>query len=60
MTAHVHGQSLVSRHEADKVYAALDSATDKMVRQLKKLHDKRRRPRSAHHAAAQAGADVED
>ncbi len=61
MTAHVHGQSLVSRHEADRVYTALDTATDRMVRQLKKLHDKRRRPRGPQAAAAQeSAADVEE
>lgn len=61
MTAHVHGQSLASRYEADKVYVALDAATDRMVRQLKKLHDKRRRPRSTQMAAAdETAADDEE
>ena len=60
MTAHVHGQSLVSRYEADKVYVALDAATDRMVRQLKKLHDKRRKPRGIQVADAEAAADDEE
>lgn len=41
----VHAQKLTAVHEADKVYAAVDGVMDKMARQLKKLHGKRRRLR---------------
>lgn len=42
IVVHVHAQVLTASHEADKVYAAVDGAMDKMGRQLKRLHDKRR------------------
>ena len=41
----LHGQSLKSSDESDKLYPAIDGAIDKMIRQLKKVHDKRRKPR---------------
>jgi len=47
VVVNVHGQSLKASEEADRVYTALDGAMDKMGRQLRKLHDKRRKPRPA-------------
>ena len=41
----LHGQSLQASGPADKLYPAIDQATDRMIRQLKKIHDKRRKPR---------------
>ena len=38
----VSSQTLKSTGEADKVYIAIDSSVEKMGRQLKRLHDKRR------------------
>ena len=42
----VHAQTLKASHESDNIHASVDGAIGKMVRQLKKLHDKRRKPRS--------------
>ena len=49
MIAGVPNQTLKSSGAGDKVYPAIDAAAEKMVRQLKKLHDKRlgHRPDSA-------------
>lgn len=38
----VSSQTLKSTGEADKVYIAIDTSVEKMGRQLKRLHDKRR------------------
>jgi ribosomal subunit interface protein len=42
----LHAQVLKASHEDEKAYAAIDGAMEKMARQLKRLNDKRRRPRS--------------
>ncbi len=60
VVVHVHAQNLRSTHEADKVYLAVDGAMGKMVRQLKKLHDKRRKPRGVSHVSQMASSEVED
>lgn len=41
----VHGQTLKSSDEGQRLFPVVDGAMGKMERQLKKLHDKRRRPR---------------
>ena len=46
IVVHVHAQTLTSAHEAERLSAAVDGALQKMQRQLKKLHDKRRNHRS--------------
>ncbi len=46
VVVNLHGQTLKSSDSQGKLYPSIDAAMDKMVRQLKKLHDKRRRPRS--------------
>ncbi len=43
----VHRQTLKASDEGMKLFPAIDGAAKKMVRQLKKLHDKRRKPRRA-------------
>ncbi|MDA0748135.1 MAG: ribosome-associated translation inhibitor RaiA [bacterium] len=45
VAVHVNTQHLSATHEAEKLYPAIDGAMEKMARQLKKLHDKRRKPR---------------
>ena len=57
VVVNVHAQTLKSSGDADKVHTSVDAAIDKMVRQLKKLHDKRRKPRSTdpHEAMAALG-----
>jgi len=47
LIAKVHGQTLKSSDDGDRLFPVIDGAMDKMARQLKKLHDKRRRPRGA-------------
>ena len=41
----VHAQTLKSSQESEHLSPAFDGAIKKMIRQLKKLHDKRRKPR---------------
>ena len=43
----VQGQTLKSANSDTKLYKAVDEAIDKMIRQLQKLHDKRRSHRPA-------------
>ena len=45
VVVHVQAQNLRATHKDEKPYPAVDGAMDKMERQLKKLHDKRRKPR---------------
>ncbi len=42
----LHAQVLKASHEDEKAYTAIDGAMEKMARQLKRLNDKRRRPRA--------------
>jgi putative sigma-54 modulation protein len=42
MITRVQGQTLKSSDDDAKLYKAVDAAVDKMSRQLRKLHDKRR------------------
>ena len=57
VVVNLHGQTLKSSDVQAKLYPAIDGAMDKMVRQLKKLHDKRRRPRSTGVPAVQEGEE---
>ncbi|MCZ6632868.1 MAG: ribosome-associated translation inhibitor RaiA [bacterium] len=45
VVVNLYGQNLQASGSADKLYPAIDQAMDKMIRQLKKTHDKRRKPR---------------
>ena len=45
IVVNVHKQTLKASDEGIKLYPAIDGAAKKMVRQLKKLHDRRRKPR---------------
>ena len=45
IVVNVHAQTLKASHESDSIHVSVDGAMGKMVRQLKKLHDKRRKPR---------------
>ena len=45
MIVNVHKHTLKASDEGIKLYPAIDAAGKKMVRQLKKLHDRRRKPR---------------
>ena len=38
----VHGHTLKSSGADDRIYSAIDQAANRMVSQLKKLHDKQR------------------
>ena len=54
----VHGQTLKASDEGRKLYPVIDTSIKKMSRQLKKLHDKRRKPRSISQTVA-AASDIE-
>ena len=41
----VHGQTLKASNSGDKLFPVIDGSAKKMIRQLKKLHDRRRKPR---------------
>ena len=41
----VHGQTLKASDEGVKLFPVIDGSAKKMIRQLKKLHDRRRKPR---------------
>jgi len=43
----IQGQTLKASDQDSKLYKAADSAADKMSKQLRKLHDKRRAHRSS-------------
>lgn len=45
LVVRVSGQTLKSSDQNAKLFKAIDDAADKMVRQLQKLHDKRREHR---------------
>jgi len=45
IVVNLQAQSVKASHEAESVYVSIDAALDKVKRQLKKLHDKRRKPR---------------
>ena len=45
VVVNVHGQTLKASHQVESAYVAVDGAMDKVKRQLKKLHDKRRKRR---------------
>ena len=46
VVVHVHAQTLTAANKAERLPLAVDGALQKMERQLKKLHDKRRNHRS--------------
>ena len=41
----VHGQTLKASNTGNKLFPVIDGSAKKMIRQLKKLRDRRRRPR---------------
>ena len=45
VVVNVHGQTLKASRQVESAYVAIDGAMDKIKRQLKKLHDKRRKRR---------------
>lgn len=55
----VQGQTLKASNEGRKLFPIIDTATKKMGTQLKKLHDRRRKPRSDAQPIA-AASDIEE
>ncbi|MDP6037977.1 MAG: ribosome-associated translation inhibitor RaiA [Candidatus Latescibacteria bacterium] len=55
----VHGQTLKASDQGRKLFPVIDTAIKKMSRQLKKLHDRRRKPRSSAHTVDVA-SDIEE
>ncbi|MDE2953798.1 MAG: HPF/RaiA family ribosome-associated protein, partial [Gemmatimonadota bacterium] len=41
----VHGQTLKASNTGSKLFPVIDGSAKKMIRQLKKLRDRRRKPR---------------
>ena len=43
LVVHIHAHTLKSSGEEEKIHSAIDQAINRMISQLKKLHDKQKR-----------------